>query len=97
MNMRKLMKQAQEMQDKMQRELAQTEAQGTSGGGMVKVTIDGHKQLKDIKLEKEAVDPDDIEMLEDLIKAAFNDANRQVDEVLRERLGGMATGMPNLF
>ena len=94
MNMRKLYKQAQEMQEKMQRELGQTVVEGSAGGGMVKMKINGHKQLVEVHLEPEAVDPDDIEMLQDLIIAAYNDANTQVEEALREKLGTMAVGMP---
>ena len=56
-----------------------------------------HQQVLEIKIKPEAVDPDDIEMLQDLIIAAYNDANTQVEETLREKLGTMAVGMPNLF
>ncbi len=97
MNMRKLLKQAQEMQDKMQRELGETFADASVGGGMVTVKIDGHRQLVSIKIDPEAVDPDDLGMLEDLVLAAVNEAARKMEETLREKLGSMAVNMPSLL
>jgi hypothetical protein len=97
MNMRKLLKQAQEMQDKMQRDLGETFAEASVGGGMVTVKMNGHKHLVSAKLDPEAVDPEDIGMLEDLIVAAVNEAARKMDETLREKLGSMAVNMPSLL
>lgn len=94
MNMRKLLKQAQEMQEKMQRELGETFAEASVGGGMVKVKVDGHKHLIEIKIDPEAMDPEDPSMLEDLIVAAYNEGSRQMEDVLREKIGSMASGMP---
>jgi len=100
MNMQSLMKQAQkmqaEMQEKMERaeeELSNATLTGTSGGGMVEVTCDGHKKITSIKLKPEVVDPDDIEMLEDLIVAAVNDAVSKADEMEKSLKGDMPTGL----
>lgn len=95
-NIRQLMKQAQEMQERMQRELAELVVEAAVGGGMVSVEMSGHKQLVSVKIEPEVMDPDDPSMLEDLILAAVNEATRKVDEELQNRLGSMATGMPGL-
>ena len=97
MNMRKLLKQAQDMQDKMQRDLGETFAEASVGGGMVGVKINGHKHLVEVKIDPEAVDPDDLGMLEDLVIAAVNEASRKMDETLREKLGSMAVNMPSLL
>ena len=97
MNMRKLLKQAQEMQEKMQRELGETIVEASVGGGMVTAKMDGHKHLLAIKIERDAIDPDDPSMLEDLVVAAVNEASRKMDETLREKLGSMAAGMPGLM
>jgi DNA-binding YbaB/EbfC family protein len=96
-NIRQLMKQAQQMQEKMQKELAELVVEASVGGGMVTVQMTGHKQLVSVKIEPDAMDPDDTEMLEDLILAAVNEANRKVDEAMQGRLGSMASGLPNLF
>jgi DNA-binding YbaB/EbfC family protein len=96
-NIRQLMKQAQQMQEKMQRELAELVVEASVAGGMVTVKMSGHKQLVSVQIEPEAIDPDDREMLEDLILAAVNEANRKVDEAMQGRLGTMASGLPNLF
>ena len=98
-NPQKLMKQFQQMQEKMQQEIAALEVEGTAGGGMVKVTMDGSKNIKRLVIDPEVVSKDEVEMLQDLIIAAFGDCARKVDEVLQEKLGGMAGGMkiPGLF
>ena len=98
-NPQKLMKQFQQMQEKMQQEIAALEVEGTAGGGMVKVTMDGSKNIKRLVIDPEVVSKDEVEMLQDLITAAFGDCARKVDEVLQEKLGGMAGGMkiPGLF
>lgn len=89
-NMQNIMRQAQKMQEdlqKTQEELKNTEVEGSAGGGMVSVRVSGDKEFLGITLKKEAVDPDDIEMLEDLIKAAIIDANKKADELKAEKLG----------
>ena len=97
-NMNKLMKQAQEMQEKIAREMAEMEVEASSGGGVVTVVMNGKKELVGLAIKKEVVDPEDVEMLEDLIKAAFNEGARLVDEELGKQLGGiMPPGMPSPF
>lgn len=97
MNMRKLLKQAQEMQDKMHRELGDTHVEASVGGGMVAVKMDGHKHLLAVKIDPEVLDPEDPGMLEDLIVAAVNEASRKMDDTLREKLGMMAASMPSIL
>ncbi len=103
-NMNNLMKQAQKMQRQMeeaQKELETKEITATAGGGAVEVTVSGNKEITKIKLAEEVVDPDDIEMLEDLIMAAVNEAIRQMEEFSQQSmskitggLGGMGGGFP---
>ncbi len=92
MNMQALMKQAQQMQEqlkKAQDELKESEFIGSAGGGMVNVTVSGAKEMLAVSIKPEAVDPDDIEMLEDLITAAVNDALNKVSEKERELMPNM--------
>lgn len=96
-SMRQLMKQAQEMQEKLQRELATTIVEASVGGGMVTVKMSGHKQLVSCKIDPEAMDPEDPTMLEDLIVAAVNEAGRRVEETMQGKVGSMASGLPGLF
>lgn len=98
-NLQKMMKTAKEMKDKLQKELAEMRVEGSSGGGMVTVVLDGTKSLISIRLDPEVVNKDDIEMLQDLIIAAFNDAGSKVDEHLSEKLGSLGAGLkiPGLF
>ncbi|WP_304508735.1 YbaB/EbfC family nucleoid-associated protein [Anaerotignum sp.] len=96
MNMNNLMKQAQKMQKQMQEkqeELADRTLEMTSGGGAVKVVITGKKEIKELKLNPDVVDPDDVEMLEDLIISAVNEAIRQVEEMYNNEMGRMTGGM----
>ena len=103
-NMNNLMKQAQRMQRQMeeaQKELEEKEVTATAGGGAVEVTVSGKHEVTKIKLSEEVVDPDDIEMLEDLIMAATNEALRQIEEFSQASmsritggLGGMGGGLP---
>ncbi len=89
-NMQNLMKQAQKMQQEMQKaqeELEEAEIEGSAGGGLVTVTVNGKKEFLGISIKPEAVDPDDIEMLEDLIMAAVNSANEKADELYEEKMG----------
>jgi DNA-binding YbaB/EbfC family protein len=97
MDMQKLLRQAQEMQQKMEKEQAETIVEASVGGGLVKVKLDGRKNLVQVKIDPEAVDMSDLSMLEDLIVAAVSEANRKMDDALREKLGGMMSGMPKLF
>lgn len=97
MNIQKLMKQAQQMQEKLQREQGELELEVSVGGGMVTVKMNGLKQLVDVQIDAEVVDPEDPSMLADLIQAAVNEAGRKVDEELQQKLGGMAGGLPGLF
>jgi nucleoid-associated protein EbfC len=99
MNIKQLMKQAQQMQDQMQRRLAELRVEGTAGGGMVKVEMSGSKEVLGVTIDKDAVDPNDVDMLQDLVMAAFNEAARKVDEEMQSQLGGMTGGMkiPGMF
>ena len=98
-NLQKMLKQAKEMQDKLQRELSELRLEGTSGGGMVSITLDGQKNLVAIRLDPEVISRDDVEMLQDLIVAAFNDAAAKVDEHLSQKLNVLGGGLkiPGLF
>ena len=96
MNIQKLMRQAQEMQERMQRELSTLEVEATAGGGMVTVKMSGHKQLLGVTIDPEVLDPSDPGMLQDLILAAVNEAARKVDEATQAKLGGFAGGLPGL-
>ena len=98
-NMNQLMKMAQDMSKQMEDKMNDIEAEGNAGGGMVKVVLNGHKNILSIEVAKEVVDPDDVEMLQDLITAAFNDAVSKVDDELKDNLGssmpgGLPGGMP---
>jgi DNA-binding YbaB/EbfC family protein len=97
MNIQKLMKQAQQMQEKLQREQGDTVVEAIVGGGMVTVKMNGHKQLVAVSIDPEVLDPDDPGMVSDLVIAAVNEAGRMVDEELQQKLGGLAGGMPGLF
>jgi DNA-binding YbaB/EbfC family protein len=99
MNPKQLMKQVQQMQETMQRRRQELRVEGTAGGGMVKATMNGSKELLGVVIDKEAVDPNDVEMLQDLVVAAVNEAARKVDEEMQSSLGAMTGGMniPGLF
>jgi DNA-binding YbaB/EbfC family protein len=95
-NMNNLMKQAQKMQKQMeenQKELEEKEFTATAGGGAVEVTISGKKEITKVKLSEEVVDPEDIEMLEDLIMAATNEALRQVEEATQSAMSKLTGGL----
>ena len=103
-NMNQLMKQAQKMQKQMEeatKELQEKEVTSSAGGGVVEVTVSGNREVTKVKIDPEAVDPDDVEMLEDLIMAATNEALRQIEEISAQSmskitggLGGMGGGFP---
>jgi len=100
-NINNIMQKAQEMQEeleKKQEELAEKEVEATAGGGMVKVVMNGNEEVVDISIEKEVVDPEDTEMLEDLILAAVNNAKEKAEEMKQEEMGDIAGGMdlPNI-
>jgi DNA-binding YbaB/EbfC family protein len=84
-----MMKQAQQMQERLQKQMAELRIEATSGGGMVTVTVNGAKQLQLLKIDPEVVSKEDVEMLQDLIVAAVNDAHRKVDEEMAQKMGGM--------
>ena len=93
MNLNKLMKQAQKMQEQLQKDMEELRVEATSGGGMVTVVTNGAKQLLSLKIDPEVVSKDDVEMLQDLILAAVNDAHRKADDQLKKKVGGMMPGM----
>jgi DNA-binding YbaB/EbfC family protein len=97
MNIKQLMKQAQQMQEKLQRELGDLVVESSVGGGMVTMKMNGHKHLLEVKIDPEVIDPEDVSVLEDLVAAAVNDANRRVDETMQEKMGSMGSGLPGLF
>ena len=89
LQIQQMMKQAQQMQERMQKEMAELKAEGNSGGGMVTVVVNGAKQLQSLKIDPEVVVKEDVEMLQDLIVAAMNDAHRKADEEMTQNMGGM--------
>ena len=88
-----MMKQAQEMQERLKKQMAELRVEATAGGGMVTVIVNGTKQLQSITLDPEVVSKDDVEMLQDLIVAAINDAGRKVDEQLGQSMSGLMGGL----
>jgi DNA-binding YbaB/EbfC family protein len=97
-NMGAMMKQAQQMQEKMAQEIAQIKVEATSGGGMVSVKMDGNKNLLSVKIDPEVAG--DVEMLQDMILAACGEAVKQVEAQIQQKMGGMLGGMglpPGLF
>lgn len=93
MNIQKMMQQAQQMQEKMQKQMVAMKVEATAGGGVVAVSMNGSKQLLSITIDPEAVSKDDVEMLQDMIVAAVNDAQRKVDDALQAQMSGMMGGM----
>ena len=101
-NMNQMMKQVKKMQEQMlkaQEELGNKTVEGTAGGGVVTVTVNGHKKVLNVTIKPEAVDPDDVEMLQDLIVAAMNDALAKADEMVSQDLSKFTGGLniPGLF
>ena len=97
-NMQGMMKQAQQMQEKLQEEVAKIRVEASSGGGMVTVKMDGHKNVLAVTIDAEAAG--DVEMLQDMMVAAFNEAAKKVDDEAKGKMGGMLGGMglpPGLF
>lgn len=98
-NMNNLMKQAQKMQkdmEKLQLELQDREVETTAGGGAIKVVANGKKEIKEITINRDVVDPDDVEMLQDLVLAAVNEALRMADEMVNGEMSKITGGMGGL-
>jgi len=93
MNIQQMMKQAQQMQARMQKQMEEMRVEATAGGGMVIVTMNGAKQVLGLKIDPEAVSKEDVEMLQDLIMAALNDAHRKVEDEMQKQMGGMMGGL----
>lgn len=96
MNLQKMMKQAQEMQTKftaLQEEIGHREMEGSSGGGMVKATVSGRGELRKLNIDPKIIDPEEKEMLEDLVIAAFNDAKTKMDDAANAEMQKMTAGM----
>jgi DNA-binding YbaB/EbfC family protein len=100
MNQQQMLRQVQQMQAAMQQaqaEIAATEVSGSAGGGMVTATVTGNGDLKAIKIDPGAVDPDDVEMLEDLVVAAVTEARRTAEQAASEKMGAITGGLGNLM
>ena len=99
MNMQQMMKQAQKMQEQLQKQMEATVVDATAGGGMVSLKMNGSKQLLTIQIDPEVFTSGDKEMLQDLIVAAVNEGVRKVDEILNGQLGGLTAGLkiPGMF
>jgi len=93
MNPQQMMKQAQQMQERLQKQMAELRVEATAGGGMVTVVVNGAKQLQSLTIDPEVVSKDDVEMLQDLIVAAINDAQRKADEALSQSMAGLMGGL----
>lgn len=93
MDINRMMKQAQEMQERLQRQMAETQVEASAGGGMVTVVMNGNKQVQKITIDPEAVSKDDVEMLQDLLVAALAEAHRKADEAMQHQVGGMLGGL----
>src|SRR5215510_8891741 len=97
MDVRQMMKQAQQMQERLQQQMAELRVEASAGGGMVTVVVNGAKQIQSLKIDPEVVSKDDVDMLQDLIMAAVNDAQRKADEELAQKMGGLLPGgLPGL-
>ncbi len=93
MNIQAMMQQAKQMQERLQKQMAEMRAEATAGGGMVTVVVDGTKQIQSLRIDPEVVSKDDVEMLQDMIVAAVNDAHRKVDDELGKQMGGLMGGL----
>jgi nucleoid-associated protein EbfC len=93
MNIQQMMKQAQQMQERLQKQMTEMRVEASAGGGMVSVVVNGTKQIQSITIDPEVVSRDDVEMLQDLIVAALNDAYRKVDDEMQKSMGGMLGGL----
>lgn len=102
MNPQKLLKQMQQAQERIQREIAEMKVEASAGGGMVTVVMTGALEVREVRIKPEAVDPDDVEMLQDLVTAAVNEALRAAQDHASRKLGGATGGLdlpsiPGLF
>lgn len=98
-NLNQLMKQAQKMQEEMakaQEEIQELEVETTAGGGMIRIKVNGQHQITDLEIAPEAVDPDDVEMLQDMVAAAVNEAMAKLDEACAKRMDSVTGGMPSM-
>ena len=93
MNPLDMIRQAKELQERLQEQMSELRAESSAGGGMVTVLVNGHKQVLKVTIDPSVVSKDDVEMLQDLVAAAVNDANRKVEEELKRSLGGLMGGM----
>ena len=93
MNIQKMMQQAQAMQTRIEQELAEMKVEASSGGGMVKIEMSGKKEVLSVVIDKAAVDPNDVETLQDLVLAALRDGSRRVDEAVQKKTASMLGGM----
>lgn len=96
MKIQKLMKQAQEMQARLEHDLANMVIESSAGGGMVVVTMNGKKQMLSLTIDPEVLAPDEADMVSDLVLAAVNDAVRQVDEAIQSSMGSLGAGLSGL-
>ncbi len=97
MKMNQIMKQAQAFQEKFKKQLDDLRVEASAGGGMVRVQMSGNKTVLGVTIDPEVVDKDDVEMLQDLVTAAVNEASRKVDEEAQSQLGSIAGNIPGLF
>jgi len=88
-----MMKQAQQMQERLQQQMGEMRVEASAGGGMVTVVVNGNKQIQSLTIDPEVVSKEDVEMLQDLILAAINDANRKAEEQLNKQMSGLMGGM----
>lgn len=93
MNIQAMMQQARQIQERLQKQMAEMRVEATAGGGMVTVVVNGLKQLQSIRIDPDVVSKDDVEMLQDLIVAAVNDAHRKVDNQLGQQMSGLLGGL----
>jgi nucleoid-associated protein EbfC len=95
-NIQELMSQAKKQYEVLQKKMQETVVEGSSGGGTVTVKMDGRKQVLSVKIDPEATKSGDLEMLQDLITAAFNSAGKNVDDTMQSAMGGMLGGLPGI-
>jgi DNA-binding YbaB/EbfC family protein len=93
MNIQQMMKQAQQMQERLQKQMADLRVEASAGGGMVTVVVNGTKQIQSLTIDPEVVSKEDVEMLQDLIVAAINDAYRKVDDEMGNQMGSLMGGL----
>jgi hypothetical protein len=97
MKLNQMMKQAQALQEKLKKQLDAIQVEATAGGGMVTVSMSGNKTVTGVRIDPEVVDRNDVEMLQDLVIAAVNEASRKVDEAAQREIGSLAGNLPGLF